>query len=259
MLSARAPRTATTTRRAAAVGTGRAGEGRRAAPAGRPRKRAVGRQELVGDKVGRCPRPPARPRYSAQRKLASMEAIIASMEAIMEPWRTTQPDRVARIQAEWRPRTPGRRHAPAGRDRPVAPPGRPAQRGTVPRVRRYGLSEGEFDVLCRTAPRRAALRTGARRARRAHHGHHRGDDEADRPSGAGRAGHPPAAATTTSAAGSSRSPAPGRELIDRAFTDHMRNERQLLDALPPSEAASLETLLATWLATVRPPAPPAQR
>ncbi len=42
----------------------------------------------------------------------------------------------------------------------------------------------------------------------------------------------------------------GRDLIDRAFTDHMDNEHQLLEVLTPSEAASLEALLATWLRRV---------
>jgi DNA-binding MarR family transcriptional regulator len=46
---------------------------------------------------------------------------------------------------------------------------------------------------------------------------------------------------------------PGRELIDQAFTDHMRNERHLLDLLPPAEASSLETLLTTWLSRVEHP------
>jgi DNA-binding MarR family transcriptional regulator len=41
----------------------------------------------------------------------------------------------------------------------------------------------------------------------------------------------------------------GRELIDRAFTAHVANERRLLDdALSPTDAATLERLLATWLA-----------
>ncbi|MEW9552596.1 MarR family winged helix-turn-helix transcriptional regulator [Nonomuraea sp. NPDC050783] len=45
----------------------------------------------------------------------------------------------------------------------------------------------------------------------------------------------------------------GRELIDRAFTEHMRNERRLLDELSPEEAAQLERLLASWLARLEPP------
>jgi DNA-binding MarR family transcriptional regulator len=40
----------------------------------------------------------------------------------------------------------------------------------------------------------------------------------------------------------------GRELIDQAFAEHMRNERRLLDQLAPQDAAKLETILTTWLA-----------
>jgi DNA-binding MarR family transcriptional regulator len=40
----------------------------------------------------------------------------------------------------------------------------------------------------------------------------------------------------------------GRELIDQAFSEHMRNERRLLDHLTPEDAAQLESLLARWLA-----------
>jgi DNA-binding MarR family transcriptional regulator len=39
----------------------------------------------------------------------------------------------------------------------------------------------------------------------------------------------------------------GRELIDRAFTEHMANERRLLGDLTAEEAAQLETLLTRWL------------
>ncbi|MEV0732563.1 MarR family transcriptional regulator [Polymorphospora sp. NPDC050346] len=42
----------------------------------------------------------------------------------------------------------------------------------------------------------------------------------------------------------------GRRLIDEAFTEHMRNERRLLDTLTPQEAAHLEALLTTWLGRV---------
>ena len=47
----------------------------------------------------------------------------------------------------------------------------------------------------------------------------------------------------------------GRELIDAAFTEHMHNERRLLDALTPDEATQLETLLTRWLARFERPAP----
>jgi DNA-binding MarR family transcriptional regulator len=47
----------------------------------------------------------------------------------------------------------------------------------------------------------------------------------------------------------------GRELIDRAFTEHMANERRLLADLTDDESAQLEKLLTTWLARVEPPPP----
>ncbi|MFI9638786.1 MarR family winged helix-turn-helix transcriptional regulator [Micromonospora sp. NPDC051925] len=48
----------------------------------------------------------------------------------------------------------------------------------------------------------------------------------------------------------------GRKLIDQAFTEHMSNERRLLDHLTPEEAARLESLLTTWLARFETPLPP---
>jgi DNA-binding MarR family transcriptional regulator len=40
----------------------------------------------------------------------------------------------------------------------------------------------------------------------------------------------------------------GRALIDAAFTEHMQNERELLDGLTLQQTEQLETLLTTWLA-----------
>src|SRR5690606_1948271 len=39
----------------------------------------------------------------------------------------------------------------------------------------------------------------------------------------------------------------GRELIDAAFTDHMANERRLVELLPASDRESLERILKGWL------------
>lgn len=39
----------------------------------------------------------------------------------------------------------------------------------------------------------------------------------------------------------------GRELIDRAFTEHIRNENRLLAMLSDEQADELESLLASWL------------
>jgi DNA-binding MarR family transcriptional regulator len=40
----------------------------------------------------------------------------------------------------------------------------------------------------------------------------------------------------------------GRTVFDRAFAEHMRNERRLIDGLTASELADLERLLTRWLA-----------
>jgi DNA-binding MarR family transcriptional regulator len=164
-------------------------------------------------------------------------------------------DRVARIQDDWRRERP---------DLDISP------QGVIGRLHRlagrlteelclvyghYGLSEGEFDVLC--ALRRAGdpyerapgelaahtmVTTGAMtkrldRLERAGLVTRRRSDDDQR----GRI-----VALT----------GPGRELIDRAFTDHMRNERHLLDQLTPAEAAALETLLTAWLSRLDHPRPP---
>ncbi|MFF7983266.1 MarR family winged helix-turn-helix transcriptional regulator [Streptomyces sp. NPDC007901] len=162
---------------------------------------------------------------------------------------TNAPDRVSLIQADWRRERP---------DVDVAPQ---AVIGRLHRLAdrlteelclvygRYGLGEGEFDVLC--ALRRAGapyerapgelaahtmVTTGAmtKRINRLEQAglvtRRRSEDDQR-----GRI-----VALTR----------PGRELIDRAFTDHMRNERRLLDLLTPAEAETLETLLTTWLSRV---------
>lgn len=161
-------------------------------------------------------------------------------------------DHVARIQAEW------------ARERPdvdVAPQG---VIGRLHRLgllltdrlnlvyRRYGLSEGEFDVLAalrragapyERAPGELAVHTmvttGAMTKR---------IDRLERDGLVAR--------RRSAADGRGRvvglTPA-GRELIDRAFTEHMDNERSLLDGLTTQQAAQLETLLTAWLARVEPP------
>ncbi|MFC8656500.1 MarR family winged helix-turn-helix transcriptional regulator [Streptomyces parvus] len=161
------------------------------------------------------------------------------------------PDRVARIQAEW------------ARERPDVDVSPQAVIGRLHRLgllltgrlnlvyRRYGLSEGEFDVLAtlrragepfERAPGELAahtmVTTGAMTKR---------IDRLERDGLVAR--------RRSAADGRGRVVAlteAGRTLIDRAFTDHMENERALLDALEPREAAQLERLLTTWLAQVEP-------
>ncbi|MCU7826351.1 MarR family winged helix-turn-helix transcriptional regulator [Kitasatospora sp. DSM 101779] len=163
-------------------------------------------------------------------------------------------DHVARIQAAWARERP---------DLDVAPQGVIGRLHRLAALlteelsvvyRRYGLGEGEFDVLA--ALRRAGapferapgelaahtmVTTGAmtKRVDRLERAglvtRRRSDDD-----GRGRV-----VALTPA----------GRDLIDRAFTDHMRNERRLVEELSPVEAAALEVLLTSWLARLETPQP----
>ena len=155
-------------------------------------------------------------------------------------------DHVARIQAEWARERP---------DLDVRPQG---VIGRLHRLaahlteqlcvvyRRFGLGEGEFDVLA--ALRRAGppferapgelaqftmVTTGAM-TKRLDRLERDGLVTRRRSTTDGRAR---VVALTTA----------GRELIDRAFTEHMANERRLLEELTPEEAGQLEALLTRWL------------
>ncbi|WP_055700876.1 MarR family winged helix-turn-helix transcriptional regulator [Streptomyces silaceus] len=161
-------------------------------------------------------------------------------------------DHVARIQAEWARERPDVDVTPQGAIGRLHRLGALLTEELCVVYRRFGLSEGEFDVLA--ALRRAGepyerapgelaahtmVTTGAMTKR------------VDRLERAGLV-------TRRRAAGDGRGrvvglTAAGRELIDRAFTEHMRNERRLLDALTPGEAEQLESLLTTWLGRVEPP------
>ncbi|MET8543048.1 MarR family transcriptional regulator [Kitasatospora sp. NPDC004799] len=154
-------------------------------------------------------------------------------------------DHVARVQAEWRRERPdldvspqaviGRLHRLAAR--------LTAELTLV--YQRYGLGEGEFDVLA--ALRRAGapyerapgelaahtmVTTGAMTKR------------IDRLERAGlvtrRAAVQDRRGRVVALTGA------GRRLIDEAFTAHMRNEHRLLAHLDPGEAAALQGLLTVW-------------
>ena len=156
-------------------------------------------------------------------------------------------DRVAEIMAEWRRERPDVDLAPQaifGRLHRLA---NHLTDELVVVYRDFGLSEGEFDVLAtmrragapfeRTPSELAAstmVTTGAM-TKRLDRLERRGlltrrQSEID---GRGRV-----IALTLE----------GRDLIDRAFTAHLANERRLLDeALSPPEAAALERALVAWL------------
>ncbi|MEU8700623.1 MarR family transcriptional regulator [Streptomyces sp. NPDC048680] len=166
---------------------------------------------------------------------------------------TPQPlDHVARIQAEWHRERPDLDVSPQGVIGRLHRLGGLLTEELCVVYRRFGLSEGEFDVLA--ALRRAGnpferapgelathtmVTTGAMTKR------------IDRLERAGLV-------TRRRAAGDGRGRVvaltdAGRALIDQAFTEHMRNERRLLDALTGDEAAALEPLLTAWLARLEPP------
>ncbi|MCX5380096.1 MarR family winged helix-turn-helix transcriptional regulator [Streptomyces sp. NBC_00091] len=161
-------------------------------------------------------------------------------------------DHVARIQADWSRERPDLDVSPQGVIGRLHRIGVLLTDRLTPVYRRHGLGEGEFDVLA--ALRRAGepyerapgelaahtmVTTGAMTKR---------IDRLERDGLVAR--------RRSAADGRGRVVAltpVGREVIDRAFAEHMRNERALLDDLAPQEAALLEELLTTWLARIEPP------
>lgn len=159
------------------------------------------------------------------------------------------PDRIASVQAAWRRERP---------DLDVAPQ---AVIGRLHRLaallteelcvvyRRHGLGEGDFDVLA--ALRRAGDPFERAPGELAAHAMVTTGAMTKRIDRLERAG----LVTRRRATGDGRgrvvalTPA-GRELIDRAFTEHMRNEHRLMSALSRDEASALEALLTAWLARV---------
>jgi DNA-binding MarR family transcriptional regulator len=163
-------------------------------------------------------------------------------------------DHVGRIQAEWHRERPDLDVSPQGVIGRLHRVGVLLSDQLTAVYQRFGLSEGEFDVLA--ALRRAGdpferapgelaaftmVTTGAMTKR------------LDRLETAGLLTRRPSAAD-----GRGRvvalTPA-GRALIDAAFTAHMRNEHRLLTDLSPAEAAKLAELLTTWLARLESPRP----
>jgi DNA-binding MarR family transcriptional regulator len=165
-----------------------------------------------------------------------MEAIVKAMT-----------DHVARIQQEW------------ARERPDVDVG---PQGVIGRLHRlagfltnellvvyhqHGLGEGDFDVLA--ALRRAGSPYERAPGELAEHTMVTTGAMTKRVDRLERAGL--VTRRTSEQDGRGRVVAlteAGRKLIDVAFTDHMRNERRLLDELTPQEAEQLERLIAKWLA-----------
>lgn len=156
------------------------------------------------------------------------------------------PDRVARILAEWRRERPDLDTSPQGVIGRLHRTAALLTEELVAVYGRYGLSEGDFDVLA------TLRRSGPPYARPA------GDlaDHTMVTSGGltKRVDRLVAKGLVERRAGSSDgrqriialTPA-GLELIDAAFTAHMDNEHRLIAALGRAEAAHLEVLLTRWL------------
>jgi len=156
-------------------------------------------------------------------------------------------DRVARIQAQWRRERPDLDMSPQG---VIGRLHRLAAHLTDELnvvYRRHGLGEGEFDVLAtlrrsgapyELAPGELAAQTMVTTGgltKRIDRLEEAGLVTRRRSDTDGRAR---VVALTPS----------GVRVIDAAFSDHMRNERRLVDQLSSKQAAHLEQLLATWLA-----------
>ncbi|WP_078880687.1 MarR family winged helix-turn-helix transcriptional regulator [Kitasatospora purpeofusca] len=155
------------------------------------------------------------------------------------------PDHVATIQAEWRRERPdldvspqaviGRLHRLSGR----------LTEELCLVYGRYGLGEGEFDVLA--ALRRAGAPFERAPGELAAHTMVTTGAMTKRIDRLERAGL--VTRRRSEADGRGRVVAlteAGRRLFDEAFTAHMRNEHRLLSVLTPEETSALEALLTTW-------------
>jgi DNA-binding MarR family transcriptional regulator len=174
-----------------------------------------------------------------------MEDTIASAEGKLSGM--TAPDRVARIQQQWREQRPDLDVSPQGVIGRLHRVGDLLREQLIAVYRQHGLGEGEFDVLAalrragapyELAPgeiaRHTMVTTGAVSKR------------LDRLEAAGLVvrhgndgdGRGRVVALTDA----------GRRTIDEAFTAHIRNEQRLLAALSPDDRDRLEAILTTWLA-----------
>ena len=156
-------------------------------------------------------------------------------------------DHVARIQQEW------------ARERPdvdVSPQG---VIGRLHRLagylteelcvvyRKHGLGEGDFDVLATL--RRAGAPFERAPGELAEHTMVTTGGMTKRIDRLERAGLVTRRASERDGRGRVVALTPkGRDVIDRAFTDHMANERRLLGELTSHEAEELKSILTTWLA-----------
>lgn len=165
---------------------------------------------------------------------------------------TETPDRVARIQAEWRRERPDLDIAPQGVIGRLHRLAAYLSDDLVAVYARHDLGEGEFDVLAtlrragtpfERAPSELAehtmVTTGAMTKR------------IDRLVDAGLVER-----RIPASDGRRRivalTPA-GLSVIDATFTEHMANERRLVDRLSPQDRGTLESILERWLRSYESP------
>lgn len=155
-------------------------------------------------------------------------------------------DHVDRIQEQWRLERPDLDVSPAGVIGRLHRLGDRLREEVIKTYRRYGLGEGEFDVLAalrrqgtpyELAPgelaRHTMVTTGAITKR---------IDRLEESGLVARRGN--AADARGRIVGLTDA---GLRVIDEAFTEHMRNEARLVSVLSPEERAQLEGLLRGWL------------
>ncbi|UYN83750.1 MAG: MarR family transcriptional regulator [Microcella sp.] len=164
---------------------------------------------------------------------------------------TDAPDRVARIQAEWRRERPELDVSPQGVFGRLARLAAAIEEELDRVFQQFDLSAGEFDVLATL--RRAGApyeRTPSALADSTMITAGGLTKRVDRLEAAGLVQRriPPHDARVRVVALTDR----GLALIDRAFTAHLANEHQLLESLSEADRRDLERLLCQWLTGLRP-------
>ena len=158
-----------------------------------------------------------------------------------------RPNHVARIQQEWRRERPDLDPAPQGVIGRLHRVAGLLTEQLVAVYARHGLTEGDFDVLATL--RRAGApyeRTAGELAERTMITTGGMSKRIDRLE---RAGLVTRRSSEVDGRGRViRLTERGRETIDAAVTDHLANERRLVDELDPADAAALERILTDWLA-----------
>lgn len=163
-------------------------------------------------------------------------------------------DHVARIQAAWARVRPDLDVTPIGVIGRLHRVGILLTEQLKVIYRRFGLSEGEFDVLATL--RRAGEPFERAPGEIAAHTMATTSAVTKRIDRLERAGLVTRRRSAKDGRGRVVALTPaGRDLIDRAFVEHVRNEQRLLADLTPEQVTQLERLLTIWLEKLEPPRP----